>query len=574
MNNSLKLLCSAVIFLLTASFSNAQSTYCNPLNIPYRYAMPDNNPDGSTFREAADPTMVVYDNEYYLFASKCGVYYNSKDMVHWTPIATSDLPLEGYAPAVAVLDGTFYYTYSGGTTRIWRTKDPKSGHWELVEGGGLPTNDGDPALFVDDGRLFLFYGCSDKPLVGIRGVELDTETLKPKGNPVLLAIGRPYEFGWDTFGEYNTVDNHNPWIEGPWVTKHDGKYYLQYATPGTELKSYSDAVYVSDSPLGPYFIQSFNPFSYRPEGFIAGAGHGSTFQDLKGNWWHIATGTISSRAMFERRLVMFPVYFDEDGIMYCQTSYGDFPYYISREGKDSPGWMLLSYGKPAASSSSMAGHPAEYAVNEDIRTWWSASTGNKGEYFQVDLGKPCHVNAVQINIADEGSTLRNDRTAADRYVVSVSQNGKKWKKIIDRSESNVCASHEYVELDEPVEARYVKVTNVFCPSGCFSLYGLRVFGSAEGALPGKPALTSVSRLSKDLRKVELKWDKAEGAIGYTIRYGTAKDKLYASYQVFDTDSLTINNLNVHQPYYFTIEAFNESGITRSGQVVSSKVVLP
>ena len=38
------------------------------------------------------------------------------------------------------------------------------------------------------------------------------------------------------------------------MTKHNGKYYLQYAGPGTEFKSYSDGVYVSDKPLGPFTI--------------------------------------------------------------------------------------------------------------------------------------------------------------------------------------------------------------------------------------------------------------------------------------------------------------------------------
>jgi hypothetical protein len=35
-------------------------------------------------------------------------------------------------------------------------------------------------------------------------------------------------------------------LEGAWVTKHDGKYYLQYAAPGTEYNIYADGVYVSN----------------------------------------------------------------------------------------------------------------------------------------------------------------------------------------------------------------------------------------------------------------------------------------------------------------------------------------
>ena len=43
-----------------------------------------------------------------------------------------------------------------------------------------------------------------------------------------------------------------PYIEGAWMTKHDRKYYLQYACPGAEINVYADGVYIGDSPLGPF----------------------------------------------------------------------------------------------------------------------------------------------------------------------------------------------------------------------------------------------------------------------------------------------------------------------------------
>ena len=64
-----------------------------------------------------------------------------------------------------------------------------------------------------------------------------------------LVYANPAEYGWEVPGDYNTLVGRAPWIEGPWVTKHNGKYYLQYAGPGTEFKSYADAFYLSEFPL-------------------------------------------------------------------------------------------------------------------------------------------------------------------------------------------------------------------------------------------------------------------------------------------------------------------------------------
>ena len=53
-----------------------------------------------------------------------------------------------------------------------------------------------------------------------------------------------WRYGWQRFGE--TMDNTflDPFIEGAWMTKHKGKYYLQYGAPGTEFSGYADGVVV------------------------------------------------------------------------------------------------------------------------------------------------------------------------------------------------------------------------------------------------------------------------------------------------------------------------------------------
>ena len=49
--------------------------YCNPINVPYAYSFkkePRENFKLTVSREAADPSMVMYGEKYYLFASMTG----------------------------------------------------------------------------------------------------------------------------------------------------------------------------------------------------------------------------------------------------------------------------------------------------------------------------------------------------------------------------------------------------------------------------------------------------------------------------------------------------------------------
>jgi len=544
-----------------------QTTICNPMNLSYRFCL-----DAPSRREAADPTMVTFKGEYYLFASKSGGYFHSADLIHWDLITTKDLPLEDYAPTVVEMKDTLYFMASKNDPplTIYKTANPKSGNWKIAN-SNFPITMTDPDLFVDeDGHLYFYYGCSN--INPIYGVELDLKTLNPIGKSVALFNSDKKNYGWERAGDYNSKDA-RPWIEGAWVTKHDGKYYLQYAGPGTEYKSYGDGVYVSDKPLGPFKLAANNPCSYRPEGFIAGAGHSSTFQDKYGNYWHISTMTISQKHMFERRLGLFPTFFDKDGEMYVYTGFGDFPFKvptkkISNPEELFPQWMLLSYNKSVEVSSEMPNHPKSYAANEDIRTYWSAQTGNKGEWISMDLQKECTVNAVQINYAENETKLfgRNPDIYY-QYLLEYSTDNKTWKTLADKTQSKTDVPHDYIELKTPIKARYIKLTNYKVPSGTFALAGLRVFGNGGGKAPSEVKNLSLKRSVTDRCVVDLNWAKIPGAIGYNIRYGIRKDKLYQNYQVIGVDSLTIRSLNGLQKYYFTIDAFNENGLSKGKNIV-------
>lgn len=574
-----KVILSVAFFALTTlTFSQSsitgmkyskQTTLCNPLNLSYRFCL-----DNPSRREAADPAMVLFKDEYYLFASKSGGYWHSTDLINWDLIPTSDLPVEDYAPAAVVINDTIYFMASGKSpVTIYKTSSPKNGKWEVAN-SAFPIGMTDPDLFLDDdGRLYFYYGCSNKD--PIYGVELDKRSLNPKGTSVECFNSRKEDYGWEQTGDYNNKPG-NPWIEGAWMTKHKGKYYLQYAAPGTEYKSYCDGVYISDNPLGPFKLALHNPCSSKPEGFIAGAGHSSTFQDKYGNYWHISTMTISQKHMFERRLGLFPMFFDNDGILYTYTGFGDFPFNIPGKkifGPDEllPQWMLLSYNKPIEVSSEITDHPKNYAADEEIRTYWSAQTGNKGEWICIDLQKVCIINAVQINFA-ENLTQLHDRNPKIyyQYLLEYSDDNKSWKLLADKTQNKTDVPHDYTEVAVPLKARYIRLTNYYVPDGTFALAGLRIFGNGQGTKPREVKNFSVARTQVDRREVKLKWFKNANAVGCNVRYGTKVDKLYHNYQVLGADSLTIRSLNSFQKYYFTIDEFNENGVNKGTKIVEVK----
>ena len=544
-------------------------TICNPIDLTYRFCL-----DEPSRREAADPTIIPFKGKYYLFASKSGGYWYSDDLIDWTFIETAEIPTEEYAPTVVEIKDTLYFLASSNEkSTIYKSADPLSGKWEVaLEELEIPV--WDPAFFLDDdNRLFLYWGCSNEnPLYG---VEVDyNNNFSFIGETKELFYPNPTQNGWEVPGDYNTKTDTSPWIEGSWMNKHNGTYYLQYSGPGTEYKSYADAVYTSDSPLGPFTLAEHNPFAYRPEGFAAAAGHGSTFKDAYGNYWHIGTTTISVKHMFERRLVLYPTFFDEEGNMYATTKFGDYPYIIPDKKIESfddifPGWMLLSYNKKVEVSSAIDSLPATNMNDEDIRTYWAAKTGNDTEYASIDLGKAYDVYGVQINFAEHNTEIYGRQKGIyHKYVVEYSNDNTNWSMLIDKSGNLTDNTHQYTQLNEKVNCQYLRIKNLEVASGNFALSGFRVFGLGDGEVPSMPNNFKITRNSEDKRQVTLTWEKSKDAIGYNISYGIDKDKLYHNYIVYGDTELQINTLNVNKAYSFAIEAFNENGVAEKGTIVS------
>jgi hypothetical protein len=594
--------------------------YCNPLNFSYKYQFNQDKDKCHLNREAADPSLILFKGKYYLFPSMTEGYLVSDDLVQWDQKALpKELPLYDYAPDVRAVGDWMYFcaSHHDSPCDFYRTKDPESAIFEKIDG----TFDfWDPDLFIDDdGRMYFYWGCSNA--TPIYGVELNPQTMHQMGKPTVVISNNHTRMGYERLGEnhyYKPEDNRfvkmlkenaakqmgcraedikdlgpiiaampqqyqmqiknmlsdNPYIEGAWMTKHAGIYYLQYACPGAQYNTYADGVYVSKNPLGPFIPAKNNPYSYSPGGFLPGAGHGSTMEDRNGNLWHTSTMRISVNDTFERRIGLWPAGFDSDGELFCNQRYGDWPTKADRTDPwEEPEWMLLSYGKKMTASSEAL--PASNAVNENVQNWWKAEAEDTNAWLELDLGEVSNVHAVQINFADDlgivdlpaGAQFIGDqgrgryieeRKFHTRWLLEYSEDGIAWKVLADKRKVNTDLSHDLIVSEEGIQLRYLRLSSIELPydqAPCIS--GLRVFGRGSGTAPKKADHVQADRYEPMSMKVSWQSD----GTGYEVLWGHAADKLYHSCTVFGRSEVDIRALDAQSEYYIRVDAFNENGIS-------------
>ena len=547
-----------------------QETYCNPINIDYTYAIYDSHQDKS-YRSGADPAVVDFRNEYYMFVTRSMGYWHSTDLLNWNFIKPQRWYFQGSnAPAAHNYKDSVLYVmgHPSGSMSVLYTDDPVRGDWNAVP--GILHQLQDPDLFIDDdGQAYVFWGSSN--VHPIRARKLDKNLRFRPDDEIHELFNLDMEnHGWERFGDDHADTVLGGYMEGPWMTRHNDTYYLQYGAPGTELNVYANGVYTSDSPLGPYTYAPNNPVSYKPGGFMNGAGHGSTVKGPDDQYWHFATIAVSVNINWERRINMFPAYFDADGLMHVNTSFGDYPHYApavpGKKGQFRE-WMLLSYDKPVTASSSMDSFQPAYVTDENSKTFWVAEENNDSQWLEIDLESPGEVFAIQVNYHDYQSDIYGRVPGMrHRYVIEGSADGSEWTVLIDRKNSFKDVPNDYVELGKSELVRYIRFSNIEAPMQNLAISGLRVFGKGTGEKPGTVQNFRVNRYD-DRRDAMITWDGQENAQGYNIRWGIAPDKLYSSWMIYDDNSHLMKSLTTYQSYYFAIEAFNENGISEISDIV-------
>lgn len=253
----------------------------------------------------ADPFVLRVGDQYYAYGTgtpsqegsgperKFEVLH-STDLVHWTALggALDPLPDEGaqdyWAPEVAHANGTFYMYYSAGLgdkghqVRVALSERPEGPFRDT--GSVLTPEDPftiDASPFQDDdGQWYLYYARDflDGERVGTALVvdRLDSMTRLAGNSRTVLRASRDWQIFKQNREMYGNVYD---WytLEGPFVVKRGGQYYLFYSGGAWEEPNYGVSYAVADHPLGPWTERaSEGPTVLQSiPGTVVGPGHNS-----------------------------------------------------------------------------------------------------------------------------------------------------------------------------------------------------------------------------------------------------------------------------------------------------------
>ncbi len=513
------LLISVSALLCAASCSNNKSNeplvenpvigealrYCNPLPMEI-------GPRGNA---GGDVTVLRDDDgKYYMVCSGGGVWV-SEDFVNWDLHNVERIP---GAPDLAKFNGKYYL--SGNDTGLFVSDNPLGPYEYLGDWKDTPSVEKgwngafDTHIFVDDDNTpYLFY--AGRGISGAYAVKLDPNDMtRFISDPVNLVAFNPAH-KWERYGERNEYAG-VAWIEGPWVFKYNGKYYLQYSASGTQWKSYAEGYYVADSVLGPYEYASNNPLLLSTQGMVTGTAHGSMVLGPDGNIWQFYT-TVLSSPPGGRRIGMDRVVIDENGLLTCKVT--DTPQWAPGVVKDprngDSGSLPVTINKINAMntlskfSSEKEGKYASHATDDYSGTWWEPEDNDKEPYLMIDLSPATRFDVTEFFTIDGmrlmfGSSRKREPVAPGsaamrrfrreytpqvyKYKLEVSNDGENFTTLLDLTNNTESRNTIYHELP-PTNCRFVKITFTDWPkTSPFGVIDFTVFGKPDGSIPEKVAI--------------------------------------------------------------------------------------
>jgi hypothetical protein len=478
--------------------------YCNPL--PMVTA-----PGGSA---SGDVTVIREQGKYYMYCTGGGAWI-SEDMLNWTFQHVENVPV---APDVVKYKGSFYM--SGNDSPLYKANNPLGpftlvGNWKNTPGVEEGWNDPfDMHIYIDDdNKPYLYY--PGRGVSGIYVVPLDPEDLTRFGGKPKHLFAFNSDHVWERYGEMNEYTDVS-WIEGPWMQKVNGTYYLQYSASGTQWKTYAEGYYTAKSPLGPFIYAPNNPLLRKTEGLVTGPAHGCVVEGPDGNLWQFYT-IVLSNPPGGRRIGMDRVTFDKDGNMAVKVT--DTPQWGPVKGIDDPikgdsGSVPVTINKMRAMnalsrfSSEQTGHEAAYAVDNLSGTWWMPAATDAQPTLTVELSPATRFDRVQLFTIDsvrlmfnggrrfrlgrrgrgndvESATETPQRPATDayHYKIEVSMDGKAYTLALDQT-GNAVSRHTIFEEISPVKCRFVRLTLTNWPQRIpLGILEFTVFGKPANSLP-------------------------------------------------------------------------------------------
>lgn len=289
------------------------------------------NPVGG-ITNIGDPFVMKDGGDYYLYATSDSSFgfkvWQSLNLTEWQekghayyssdqkkPWGTGDF----WAPEVVKHDGQYVMVYSARNIEghlqisIAKSVSPLGPFQDVStqiikqEGSYI---DGD--IFIDeDGTPYLYYvkDCSENIIDGqhvsqIYVQKMNDDLTEVLGEPKLLLTP---DQDWEGLGgDYQ-------WNEGPFLLKHQGKYYMMYSANYYADANYSIGYAVSDHPMGPFEKSLDNPvLSKDLTHGISGPGHNSVTLGPDGKTLYMVyhTHTDPKTPSGDRQVNIDRLYFD------------------------------------------------------------------------------------------------------------------------------------------------------------------------------------------------------------------------------------------------------------------------
>jgi len=259
-------------------------------------------------------------------------------------------------------------------------------------------------------------------------------------------------------------------VEGSYMIKRNGTYYLLYSTGALHDGSYSVHYGMAKHPFGPFTTPADNVvLKMNDEQTTKGPGHNSVlrFKDQdyiiyhQHNQPHEGAGGVFRQACADR------LDFNPDGtikrVVPTQTGIGPLQP-LAAQGTD------LARGKYATATSVRNGcYAAEYALDANNASMWRAATNDYPQCLTVDLGGVREISGVETSF--EYPTL------SYKYAIETSMDGKTWAMLADHSASFTTAVSPHRDPGA-TKATLVRITLSGCerPENGAGIYSFKVFG--------------------------------------------------------------------------------------------------
>jgi xylan 1,4-beta-xylosidase len=501
-----------LLTILATSLSNAQepvigktARYCNPLPMV----------TASGFSASGDVTVIKEKGKYYMYCTGGGAWV-SDDMLNWAFHRVENVPV---APDVAKYNGNFYMC--GNDCPLYKANNPLGPYTSLGDWKNTPDIAGgwngafDMEIYIDDNKPYLLY--SGRGVSGIFIVPLDPNDLTRFEGPVKHLFGFYKDHTWERYGEMNEYSD-VAWIEGPWLQKHNGIYYLQYSASGTQWKTYAEGYYTSKSPMGPFSYAPNNPLLRKTDGLVTGTAHGSIVDGPDGNLWQFYT-IVLSNPPGGRRIGMDRIVFDKDGNMSVNITETPqwAPKTINDPSKGNSESVPVTINKVRAMnalskfSSEQPGRNAAYAVDNSSGTWWEPTPTDTLPTLTIELSPATRFDVVQLFTIDavrlmfNGSrrgfgrpsaaiTTSNQQQSVSevyQYMIEVSMDGKTYTTALNQTKNTISRNTIFEEVS-PIKCRFVRLTMTSWPKTTpLGIIEFTVFGKPAESLPAAVPIPTV-----------------------------------------------------------------------------------